>query len=218
MNERRLRDALRRGTPPDPAARDRAWRMVRAAYHEHEPRPPRRPVRGLALATAVLAVVIVAVSTTAPGDAVARWVQRVLGEAVRSTSKLPLSVEGIRSVPRRLASADEHERTDQATKVVSKRDVGARRWPADRRRPPRGVGRVPRRRQAAAGALRRRGVVAQRSVRAGMAWRRAHRGGADRPGALVAATCRTRQGRRLVARRRLPHRLRRGLRSAYRQR
>lgn len=79
MNEQRLRDALRDAEPPDPGARDRAWRVVRAAYDEHQPRPPRRPIRALAVAAVVLGVVIVALSTTAPGDAVARWVQRVLG-------------------------------------------------------------------------------------------------------------------------------------------
>lgn len=94
MNERRLRDALRYGEPPDPAARDRAWRMVRAAYDEHEPRPPRRRVHGLALAAALLAVVVVAVSSTAPGDAVARWVQGVLGAGQPDARPALVSVPG----------------------------------------------------------------------------------------------------------------------------
>ncbi|MDX6664625.1 MAG: hypothetical protein QOG68_831, partial [Solirubrobacteraceae bacterium] len=37
MNERRLRRALAEAVPPDPAARDRAWKLVEAAYAEHEP-------------------------------------------------------------------------------------------------------------------------------------------------------------------------------------
>lgn len=94
MNERRLRDALRHGAPPDPAARDRAWRLVRAAYQEHEPRPPRRPVRGLAFAAAAMAVVAVAVSTTAPGDAIARWVQHVLGAGEPDARPALVSVPG----------------------------------------------------------------------------------------------------------------------------
>lgn len=79
MNEQRLRDALRDAEPADPGARDRAWRVVRAAYDEQEPRPPRRTIGAFALVAAVLAVAIVTASTSAPGDAVARWVQRVLG-------------------------------------------------------------------------------------------------------------------------------------------
>ncbi len=42
MNERELRDALRDAAPEDGDARQRAWRVVQAAYEEHEPRmtPP----------------------------------------------------------------------------------------------------------------------------------------------------------------------------------
>ena len=42
MNERELRDALRDAAPVDEAARARAWRVVQAAYAEHEPRRRRR--------------------------------------------------------------------------------------------------------------------------------------------------------------------------------
>lgn len=94
MNERRLRDALRHGEPSDPAARDRAWRLVRAAYAEHEPRSPRRPFRGLAFAAVAMAVVAVAVSTTAPGDAIARWVQHVLGAGEPDARPALVSVPG----------------------------------------------------------------------------------------------------------------------------
>jgi len=79
VNERRLRERLRGCEPPDPDARDRAWRVVRAAYDEYVPRRARRPTQAVAVGAAVLAVLIVAMSTSAPGDAVARWVQRVLG-------------------------------------------------------------------------------------------------------------------------------------------
>ena len=94
MNEQRLRGALRAGEPPDPAARDRAWRTVRAAYDQYEPRPPRRPGRAVLVAVAVLAVVVVAVSSTAPGDAVARWVQRVLGTGQPDARPALVSVPG----------------------------------------------------------------------------------------------------------------------------
>jgi len=42
MNERELRDALRDAAPADDAARERAWRVVQAAYAEHEPHRRRR--------------------------------------------------------------------------------------------------------------------------------------------------------------------------------
>lgn len=78
MNEERLREELRRA-PVDEAARARALGIVRTAYLEGEPVRPRRwaPL-ATALACAVV-VVIVAVSVTEPGDAVARWVREMLG-------------------------------------------------------------------------------------------------------------------------------------------
>jgi hypothetical protein len=78
MNERRLREALRDPALDDPAARARALAVVRVAYGKREA-APRRWAPLIALAACVLAAAVVAVSVTAPGDAVARWVQRVLG-------------------------------------------------------------------------------------------------------------------------------------------
>jgi hypothetical protein len=54
---------------------------VRAAYREREPAPapPRRFAPALALLACALAAGIVALSVSAPGDAVARWVREVLG-------------------------------------------------------------------------------------------------------------------------------------------
>jgi hypothetical protein len=77
MTERELREALRRA-PVDPVARERARRVVEAAYRELAP-PPRRPrsrtrLMGAALATCVAAVVAVA-ATHAPTDALARWLR-----------------------------------------------------------------------------------------------------------------------------------------------
>ena len=79
MNEERLRHALRGDEAPDPAARERAWRVVRAAYRASEPadrRRRRRPM--LAVAAVILAILVAAFSTSAPSDAEARWVQDVL--------------------------------------------------------------------------------------------------------------------------------------------
>jgi hypothetical protein len=75
-----LRRALRRAAPEDPAARERSWRVVRAAYAEYEPRPRRRPWAALAavvLATAVGAAGVAAAS--APRSDVGRFVRGVLG-------------------------------------------------------------------------------------------------------------------------------------------
>lgn len=81
MIEQRLRDALRDEAAPDRTAQDRTWRTVHAAYVQREPQPraPRRPVRRVVAVTAALLIVFVAVTSGAPGDALARWVERVLG-------------------------------------------------------------------------------------------------------------------------------------------
>jgi hypothetical protein len=94
MNERGLRDELRDGAAPDPGARERTWRTVRAAYAEHEPRPARRPLRYVAVAAAVLALVAVALGTSAPGDALARLVDRVLGTGEPDARPALISVPG----------------------------------------------------------------------------------------------------------------------------
>ena len=79
MNERRLREELRQA-PIDDGARARALGVVRAAFLEVEPaRRRRRWTPALAVAACVLAVAVVAVAATEPGDAVARWVREMLG-------------------------------------------------------------------------------------------------------------------------------------------
>jgi dipeptidyl aminopeptidase/acylaminoacyl peptidase len=84
MNDRELREALRRAAPEDPAARERSWRVVQAAYGEHVPRPRRRrwllPALMLALAPAVAGGVAAA---SAPDSSVGRWVRGVLGVGER---------------------------------------------------------------------------------------------------------------------------------------
>ncbi len=64
----------------DPAARERSWRVVRAAYEQLEPRRRRRPWRAF-LATALLAVVGAAgvAAASAPRSDVGRFVRGVLG-------------------------------------------------------------------------------------------------------------------------------------------
>ncbi|HEV2787217.1 MAG TPA: hypothetical protein VGV67_12545 [Solirubrobacteraceae bacterium] len=95
MNEQRLRDELRGEGSPDRAARERAWRTVRAAYVQREPQsPPHGPWRRVAAVTAVLLAVAVAVTTSAPGDAVARWVKRVLGAGQPDARPALVSVPG----------------------------------------------------------------------------------------------------------------------------
>ena len=79
MNEQRLQEELRE-TPIDDGARARALGVVRAAYLDAP--PPRRRASWAPAVTAiacVVAVAVVALSVTEPGDAVARWVRDVLG-------------------------------------------------------------------------------------------------------------------------------------------
>ena len=78
MSER-LREELK-GTPIDDGARARALGVVRAAFVDVEPaRRSRRWAPALAVAGCVLALAVLAVAATEPGDAVARWVKDVLG-------------------------------------------------------------------------------------------------------------------------------------------
>jgi hypothetical protein len=82
MNEHELRDALRgAAAPTDGAARDRAWRVVRAAYREHQtPRTARRSARMAAIVVALtlLGGGAVAAATT-PRSGVGRLVRDALG-------------------------------------------------------------------------------------------------------------------------------------------
>jgi dipeptidyl aminopeptidase/acylaminoacyl peptidase len=79
VNEQRLREELRQA-PIDDGARARALGVVRAAFVEVDPAPRRRLwAPALAVAACVLAVAVVGVAVSEPGDAVARWVREVLG-------------------------------------------------------------------------------------------------------------------------------------------
>lgn len=69
MNERELRDRVRAG-PEDPAARERSWRVIQAAFAEREPRPRRRPRALVAVAAVLVPVVVAGVAVGAP-----RWVR-----------------------------------------------------------------------------------------------------------------------------------------------
>jgi hypothetical protein len=93
MTERELRAALRRAGGEDPEARERAWRVVRAAYAGHEPVRRRRHRALAALAAAALAVGGVGVATAAPDSGVGGWVREVLGvgepDALPAMGSLP---------------------------------------------------------------------------------------------------------------------------------
>lgn len=80
MNPRRLRRELEHAAPEDAAARERSWRVVRAAYADYEPRPRRRPWAAL-VAMALAAVVGAAgvAAASAPRSDVGRFVRTVLG-------------------------------------------------------------------------------------------------------------------------------------------
>jgi dipeptidyl aminopeptidase/acylaminoacyl peptidase len=80
MTERELREALRRAGGEDPEARERAWRVVRAAYAEHVPPRRRRPwALGVLAAAAVAAGGVGIAAASAPDSTVGGWVRDVLG-------------------------------------------------------------------------------------------------------------------------------------------
>jgi hypothetical protein len=80
MNENELRRALGEAIRDDDQARERSWRVVRAAYGEHVPRRRRRPWAALAVTTGMLAVgAVAATAAGAPDTDVGRWVRGVLG-------------------------------------------------------------------------------------------------------------------------------------------
>lgn len=80
MNERELRRALEDAAPEDPAARDRAWRLVDAAYRDHVARVPRRRWRAAATVAALAVVSAVAgTAAAAPDSGVGEFVRDVLG-------------------------------------------------------------------------------------------------------------------------------------------
>ncbi len=82
--ERELRQALRGAdVPGEASARERAWRVVDAAFADRAPVPRRMPWRPVAViaAAGVAVVAAVAVALTPPGDAVGRWVRQIVRPA-----------------------------------------------------------------------------------------------------------------------------------------
>jgi hypothetical protein len=98
MNERELRDALRDAAPEDADARRRAWRVVQAAYAEHEPRrrrPRRRRLLALAVAAALVPIAAAGgAAASAPDTAVGQWVRGVLGIGERDAQPALVRVPG----------------------------------------------------------------------------------------------------------------------------
>jgi hypothetical protein len=100
MNERKLRDGLRDAARVDDDARERAWRVVQAAYAEYEPRRrrsvrPRRRLVALAVAAALLPVGAAgAAAASAPNSAVGEWVRGVLGVGERDAAPALVHVPG----------------------------------------------------------------------------------------------------------------------------
>jgi dipeptidyl aminopeptidase/acylaminoacyl peptidase len=96
MNEREVRDALRRAAPDDDAARERSWRVVRAAYAgQHAQRPRRRRWLAFVAAFALLPVAVgAAAAATTPDHGVGHWVRSMLGATDRDTRAALLAVPG----------------------------------------------------------------------------------------------------------------------------
>lgn len=97
MNERRLRDALRRARPPAAGdARERARAVVRAGYESRPRSAPRARRIGLpAAGVMAVALVALAIALTPPGDAVADWVR----DLVRGTSEPPRPQPALARLP-----------------------------------------------------------------------------------------------------------------------
>jgi hypothetical protein len=88
MTERRVEELLRDHRVPDePAAEDRAWRVVRAGYARAPVRAPVRSGRRLALVAAAAAALL-ALALTGPGAAVADWVRDAITQNNASTRPL----------------------------------------------------------------------------------------------------------------------------------
>ncbi len=88
MTERRVEELLRDHRIPDePAAEDRAWRVVRAGYARTPVRAPARSGRRLALVAAAAAALL-AFALTGPGAAVADWVRDAITQNNASTRPL----------------------------------------------------------------------------------------------------------------------------------
>jgi hypothetical protein len=82
--DRRAREALRRALPDDGGARERSWRVVRAAFHA-APAAQRRPRWAWLAVLAALTPVAVAgvAAASAPKSDIGRWVRGVLGAGER---------------------------------------------------------------------------------------------------------------------------------------
>ncbi|HUR86760.1 MAG TPA: hypothetical protein VMY78_15585 [Solirubrobacteraceae bacterium] len=95
MSRRALRSDLERAAPVDPAARERSWRVVQAAYAAHEPRPRRRPWAALvAVGLAVLAGAAGVAAASAPRSDVGRLVRDVLGVGQPGADRALVRVPG----------------------------------------------------------------------------------------------------------------------------
>jgi hypothetical protein len=96
MNERELRAALRRAGTVDAAARERSWRVVRAAHAGARPAPRTRRAHRRVSVLVVLALAVLAVGSaaaaTAPHSDVGRFVRSVLGVRVGAPHARPALV------------------------------------------------------------------------------------------------------------------------------
>jgi len=82
--DERLRGALARAAPADDGARERSWRVVRAAYAGYGPAPRRGRRAWLVVAVALTpALAAGAAAASAPQSDVGRWVRGVLGVGER---------------------------------------------------------------------------------------------------------------------------------------
>ncbi len=79
MNERELREALKTAASVDPAARERARRVVAAAYEDYQPRRARRWPAALVAAVLMAVGAIGATAAAAPDSGVGHFVRHVLG-------------------------------------------------------------------------------------------------------------------------------------------
>ncbi len=96
MNERELREALRRAAPEDDGARERSRRVVRAAFAgQHAVRARRRRWPAVVVVLALLPVAVGgAAAATTPDRGVGQWVREVFGAGKRDTRPALASVPG----------------------------------------------------------------------------------------------------------------------------
>lgn len=96
MTETELRRRLRDEPLPDAgAAEQRSWDVVRAAFAEHAPQPVLRTPSRLAAALAVVAVIAAGiVAVTPPGEAVGKWLRKVVDPGARPAPPVLSSLPG----------------------------------------------------------------------------------------------------------------------------